>query len=486
MQFNEQLKLYLPEITGDDEPLAAASGGQKMSWGYRRYLHGDQTSTPEYDINYHEALDRSQRLFRDNPVMYRLLYARHSQVVGQTVEVVAEDTNSSSKGFSTQSILDKFWKHPRNNLEHGILQNEIDLAVNGMTFWPVYTTEATGSVQLGLIPSSNISEVFNEPYDVRYAACMLELNDDDLRLWKLINPSPYADKGPHVSDHVPPEYAEQDVAGRGFLFRTNRQQDYTYGWPALFRAFTWLEQIDDFVFDLFEHIYWSTAFIWDVELSGMNEAAIEQWLAKNPVPGRGSIRAHNEKVKWGVQTPQLQSSAIADAATTLMRFISSVVYGLPPYVLGWPEGSNRAVGAIQDAFLVRELEADQQQAEQRIRLMLDFVLWSGYAARNRTPTPSERQYEVVLPTIDTGNLNELVATLKTMAEFIKTIQETELTLDPAGFVAILDIIAARMGAGKFGLATPDIALSPDTVSNIEHLVQSMAQIKSSKAPITVE
>jgi hypothetical protein len=89
------------------------------------------------------------------------------------------------------------------------------------------------------------------------------------------------------------------------------------------------------------------AFIWDVELTGEDEAGVASWITTHGAPPKpGTVRAHNEKEKWAAPSPTLGASETESAS----RLIKNMVLGgagLPEAWFADGDAANRATLAAQ-------------------------------------------------------------------------------------------------------------------------------------------
>lgn len=78
---------------------------------------------------------------------------------------------------------------------------------------------------------------------------------------------------------------------------------------------------DEFVTDRLRRQKLANTFVWDVEIQGAERETINRRIEefrRQPVPSSGGIRFHNEKEKWNIITPNLQSEdALRDSQIIL-------------------------------------------------------------------------------------------------------------------------------------------------------------------------
>lgn len=78
---------------------------------------------------------------------------------------------------------------------------------------------------------------------------------------------------------------------------------------------------DEFVTDRLRRQKLANTFVWDVEIQGAERETIQRRIEefrRQPVPSSGGVRFHNEKEKWSIITPNLQSEdALRDSQIIL-------------------------------------------------------------------------------------------------------------------------------------------------------------------------
>ena len=102
------------------------------------------------------------------------------------------------------------------------------------------------------------------------------------------------------------------------------------------------------------------AFVWDVTVSGADEAEIGRWLAAHgAAPRPGTVRAHNEKEAWGAVAPTLGAAEV-ETTSSLVKNLVLGGAGLPEAWFADGDAANRATLSGQMAPTYKMLAARQR------------------------------------------------------------------------------------------------------------------------------
>ncbi|MCS6956208.1 MAG: hypothetical protein NZM44_07635 [Candidatus Calescibacterium sp.] len=83
---------------------------------------------------------------------------------------------------------------------------------------------------------------------------------------------------------------------------------------------------DEFVTDRLRRQKLANTFVWDVEIQGAERETIQRRIEefrRQPIPSSGGIRFHNEKEKWNIITPNLQSEDALKDSQIILSHIST-------------------------------------------------------------------------------------------------------------------------------------------------------------------
>ena len=166
----------------------------------------------------------------------------------------------------------------------------------------------------------------------------------------------------------------------------------------------------------------------------------------------GSIRAHNEKVKWQAVTPQLQASDASTEARLLRNHIIGTA-GFPEHWFGEGGEVNRAVGAEMGTPTYRRLLSRQHYFKSCLEVIFDYQLRKAQEATNSLLNVNLDDldiYKIVMDEVSARDISTLSRVLRTVTETLRTSIETETisreearkiyaaALEPMGYEVTLD------------------------------------------------
>lgn len=154
----------------------------------------------------------------------------------------------------------------------------------------------------------------------------------------------------------------------------------TRGLPFLTPILDWLDSYDMVLSNLIDRTALARYLVWDVELAGMDQKGIDDWVAARGgkhAPRSGTIEVHNESVKWSQKSADAGSYEDKNTAGSILTVVAGGA-GLARTWLADPEDSNKAtsvsmaepirrrVGAVQNAWIKRQTEMVRFAVDQAV------------------------------------------------------------------------------------------------------------------------
>lgn len=154
----------------------------------------------------------------------------------------------------------------------------------------------------------------------------------------------------------------------------------TRGMPFLTPILDWLDSYDQVLSNLIDRTALARYLVWDVELTGMDQTGIDNWVAARGgkhAPRSGTIEVHNESVKWKQQAADAGSYEDKNTAGQILTVVAGGA-GLAKTWLADPEDANKAtsasmaepirrrVGAVQNAWIRRQTEMVRFAVDQAV------------------------------------------------------------------------------------------------------------------------
>jgi len=319
-------------------------------------------------------------LYLTNPIARTIIDLKTAFTVGGGVMFQAEDAG-------VDEVLRRFWDDPVTAWDIRLSTRVRDLALDGELFMPVVVNPHTGFVRTGFINPLDVEDIYVDANNVekltivKLKSDMSKRSSKSLKL-KVIN---YDDK-------------KERLDGEIFVFGINRSADSPRGISDLLSIIDWLGLYDQLLFNALERTSHMNAWYWDVLLEDFTEDQINDWLNKQQGQSlkAGSIRAHNQKVKWDVVAPELAATELRDAARTFkLQIISGA--GLPESFFGEASESRASLSESQESAF-KLLQERQRYIKYMISYMFDFAISKAIEC-GKLKKNVNRAYTITMPKI---------------------------------------------------------------------------------------
>lgn len=434
-----------------DDPdlyLSSEAGGTP----YMRRLSGAKAKDlPEY--KHDRMLATAAYLWTNNPMAARVIRRAVNYVLGEGVEVVAHDEDESQKE-KIQEVIDGFWNDSRNDLPSRLLKWCTSWRAYGELFLRVAVNEFNGKVRLAYVSPEMVLKVKTEPNDIEQITIIKVKRDErdsegePLRAVRVL---------PDENDPTAPERMDGDI----FFFAANTLSDMVRGRSDLLAIGDVLDAYDQFIWNRLERQAMAMAFVWSVELAGLDDKGIQDWIKKNgKTPRPGSLQVHNDKVKWEAISPTLGSGEAMQESDLLINYISTS-QGMPGMWFGRDNDPNRANGENLTGPTLKDLTSLQDEFKQVIYLLVRFALDQ---AVKRGALPSDldtsKAFTVQMPDLSVNDMSSTATTFSTLVTSLiaatqanlvdkETAQELlVLALKPTGMEIKLADMRARIEEEK--------------------------------------
>lgn len=400
----------LREIAAPADPDELHSAAQMGSRYVRRLT--DSNQRPLDPIVREQMLKIAYYLYDSNPIAKRILELTRDFVLGDEVTLSLEPLNKEP--HPGQEVLDAFWNDPLNRMDLKLWDRVLELGMYGEQIWPVSVNTANGHTRLGYIDPASVQKV---EYD-------LEAIDEPRRVIV---------RGPSGTEPITYEvvrldedpgsktYGRMIVPGEKscFFFAVNKVSNSDHGRSDLLAVADWVDLFDQTLFNEADRQVLLKSFVWDVTLQDADQAKMDAYAASNPPPKPGSVRYHNQTVKWEAVTPDLKSADAQTGADLLLSVISSGV-GIPKFWLNGIMDVNRASATEMGEPTIKHLEARQRYVGYMLRLVGTFVLDQA-EIRGRLPrrkadasgTPAPWPLSVNLPPLRAKDQKAIAETFST-------------------------------------------------------------------------
>jgi hypothetical protein len=304
-------------------------------------------------------------LFDTNPMAHRIIEIIRDFVVGDGFTIKAEDED-------VQEVLNAFWNDPDNNMPISILENVTELSQFGENCFPVWVNPISGLVKLQYLDPARIVKVLKSKKNSRI---------NDTIVWHM--PRGHKDRTfkihiPIIHKYttfkiIPANNMTGKLEGDAFFFTINKPISASRGRSDLLSLADWLDGYDQFLFARLERAFLLNTFIWDITADGMDKKELDAFVRELGIPKPGSIRAHNDKIKWDAVSPKLEGhDASNEAALYKAQILGGA--GYPGHWFSEGERTTRATAKEMSLPTLKKLKSRQKLITFQYTHMLDFQI----------------------------------------------------------------------------------------------------------------
>lgn len=339
-------------------------------------------------------------LYDTNPLAHRIIEMTKDFVIGDGLGYqVTEDTDEKVK-----PILDDFWNDPVNSWDIKQHQKVSEIGIYGEQCWPVFINETNGHVRLGYVDPVDVVAVITDP-DNCEVVTHVKINvkgSEAITETKVLSVI--------REDENPRSPTFGKLTGECFYFTINKVSNATRGRSDLLPLADWIDFYDQFLFNRLDRAALINAFVWDITLEGMDEPAIRDWLKNNPTPKPGSIRAHNERVKWEAIAPDLKANDAAADAKLIKNYILAGA-GFPGHWFADGGDVNRATATVMGGPTIKKLKSRQAFIKHIITFIFRFVLDQAKIAKELTED-ADTSFSITAPDLDVQDIETISSALE--------------------------------------------------------------------------
>jgi hypothetical protein len=318
---------------------------------YRR----DGGSTPRrdlQDLTHEKAIEVCYELYTKNPLGHRITELNRDFVVGEGITYTCRNPN-------VEDVVGEFWTDDDNDLDERLPDFIRDHGLFGELALELFPGDVSGFVKLGFIDPAQIVKVTTVEGNPLHLDVMFVRR-----------------KGARVKGQPLDIVRRRNgrLEGDVFFSKLNSPSNSTRGWPDLLHLADWLDNYDEFLWNVLERSRLIRNFIWDVLLKGKTPQEIIEWVRRHGEPPEaGSVRAHNENEIWSAVAPTMQSFEMAKEGEVILEHIAGGA-GIQKTWLASAEDVNRATAREMGTPSERRLATRQRTIVRRIHRLLKFVL----------------------------------------------------------------------------------------------------------------
>ncbi len=318
------------------------------------------------------------------------------------------------KGFTLSSPVDKtrewleeFWRV--NKLDEDIYRNAMSLSQYGELVLPAFVNKFTGRVRLGFIDPMILSDVVGDPANPRVAIGVVLMGKADGRQITLRTILTADDE-----EGLSPEaqtLRESYTDGACFFFAINEPGPSCRGISDLFPLADWLDAYDTALWTEAERQDLMKDFVWDVTLNGADKPQVEAYAKDIATPKGGSVRVHNENVKWEAVTPDLKATDTSEAMRTFRNHILGGAH-IPEHWFGGGGKVNKATAAEMDTPTMMYYIARQGKILNLVYALCNFAVSQGIEHGLLPDSDDSWNFSVDTPELATKDISAIAAALQ--------------------------------------------------------------------------
>lgn len=404
-----------------------------------RALGMSSSDLPAYS---HERMQKvALHLYRNNHMAKRLLEIIVDFALGDGLSVTAKHENEDTQK-AIQACIDDFWNDPINDMERMNPQRLTELNLWGEVLMPAMVNEITKRVRIGWIDPACMAEI--EPDAVTKRPGRVKLTSEAAR-----------EVGSEWLDVIRYSHADGVIVGNCFYYQINSVMNARRGISEFFTSADWFDVMDESMKTASDRAKVLLEFIWDVELQGADEATIQKFAKAQRRPKPGSLRVHNEKVKWSAQAPQLAAYEMSRQIKDLKTYILGG-FGYPNHWFGSGDDANLATAEMMSEPTRKALKRKTSQFRYLLKDIIRFVLVKaaepgGMLAGADDFDPMADCFEVSVPDIGGTDVAKIGSAMQTGATAIAAALQAELIAEDTArelFAAFASLLGSEIDPAK--------------------------------------
>ena len=402
---------------------AGLSGLQAEEAGWRR-LTGSDRDLSAWDQT--KMREIAFYLYRNNHLARRTVSIIEDFVVGDGIL-------ATSSNEVIQTAIDEFWNDPVNRMDrlNGARVREWQLW--GEICLPIRES-SDGRIRIGWIDPSYIDEVLADP--ATGLPGKIKLNEKGKEVLG----------GKEVLQVVKWDDKEAELVGDCFFGSINTVQGSQRGVSEFYTAADWIDALEEVLFTQIDRARLLNSFIWDVELQGMDQDAVDEWTAAyGEPPEPNSIRAHNDKVIWKAVSPQLGAYEMSRQAKDLQDYTLGGL-GIPSHWYGAGDSENLATAQQMAEPTRKMLKRKQKEFIFLLTDIISYMLQRRFTAKSLPGVKEEdlSDFEVTIPDFSGPDIGKVGASISQLISSVEGAVSSEYVSMSTGR-RITSIIFSELG-----------------------------------------
>ena len=419
---------------------AAVQGDRDDAGGWRRLSGDGLASMNERDLE-PMAQDRMQKLaeylWQSNLLANRLVELPLAYLLAEGVALQCVDDKH-------QALLNAFWSDPINNWPMKLEQRVRALGLLGEQCYIANVREGDGFVRLGYLDPRQIATVVNDPDNPEQPIGVVTKRDNRGRQYKY-RVIVLGEDAELFSERTQRIRAEDFSDGEVLLFQLNKFPNGSRGRSDLLGQMDWLDAYDDFLFSELDRIDYLRRFVWDVTMTGADDAAVKKYEKEFVPPGPNSVFVHNDQVKLEPKTPGLQAADTSQSARLLRNHVLGGAT-VPEHWFGGGGDVNRAAASEMGEPTFKMYSMRQGFLKRMLEEIGRYVLWCTARTRGEKPDWANDKWQVtaVFPELLNRDITKFASAMQAVTAAVIQMIEAGLLTEETALKIIADV-AQRFG-----------------------------------------
>jgi hypothetical protein len=389
------------ESAGLDQ-LAAAGAGSDPDMEWRRLSGNSNRLLPI--AAWARQVEVCYWLWKTNPLGNWIIET-------QTALITGNGYSAMSKNENLQKFIRSFWHDPINNFDVKLEDKVRQLSIFGLQVWTVFKGEQTGRVRLGMVDPAQVRNVYSDPQnaELQIGVQISNFHTGEPRYLKTII-------GKEAETVLSPDglqMRESYQDGECFLFSINRVSNDPFGTSDIFVIADWLDEYEEFLYAYVGKAKKQNAHIWDVTIEGGSEEDCDKFAKKYPTQSDGSVRVHNQLVKWQALAPELKA---LEQSSALREFRNHILgsRNIPEHWYGGAGSVNRATAGESNEPILAFIGKRQQMVKQMLTTMINYAIDCAVEAGYPLGVPEEElySYEIQVPEATNKDVTKVAAAVQ--------------------------------------------------------------------------
>ena len=419
---------------------AASAQGHSNDDGWRRLTGDGMGSMNDRDLE-PMAQERMQKLaeylWQTNLLANRLVELPLAYLLAEGVALQCVNDEH-------QKQLKAFWADPINNWPLKLEGRVRALGLLGEQCFVAHVREGDGFVRLGYLDPRQIAQVVNDPDNPEQPIGVITKRDGKGRHYKY-RVIVLGEDAELFSARTAEIRAKDFTDGDCLLYQVNKFPNGTRGRSDLLGQMDWLDAYDGFLFAELDRIDYLRRFVWDVTLTGADDATVEKFERKFVPPEPNSSFVHNEQVKLEAKSPSLQAADTSASARLLRNHVLGGAT-VPEHWFGGGGDVNRAAASEMGEPTFKMYSMRQAFLKRMLEEIGRYVLLCHARTQGVTPdwAADEWQVTAVFPELLNRDVTKFAAAMQSVVSAVVQMIDAGLLTEETALKIVADV-AQRFG-----------------------------------------